>query len=224
MTRAVRSDVTSVRDARPTRNFCRGSLLSDAQRTSSTFGVRRRAYMKAHVNRSIMLNYEITTARPKDLPLLTGIELAAARMLVGHAPESVLSEATSQEDFERSRGESLLWVALADDVPVGFAQLKILEAAVAHLDEIDVHPDHGRRGIGARLVRTVCEWSALNGYQAVTLATFRDVQWNMPFYAKMGFEVIAPQDLRSALRLVIDDEKRRGLDITRRVVMQRRSV
>jgi len=109
-------------------------------------------------------------------------------------------------------------------VPVGFAQVKILEAIVAHLDEIDVHPDHGRRGIGTRLVRTVCEWSALNGYQAVTLATFRDVQWNMPFYAQMGFEVIAPQNLSSALRSVIDDEKRRGLDTTRRVVMQRRSV
>jgi len=46
----------------------------------------------------------------------------------------------------------------------------------------------------------------------------------MPFYAKMGFEVIAPQNLSSALRSVIDDEKRRGLDTTRRVVMQRRSV
>jgi len=171
-----------------------------------------------------MLKYEITTARPKDLPLLTGIELAAARLLAGHAPASVLSETTSQEDFERSRAEGLLWVALADDVPVGFAQLEILEASSAHLDEIDVHPHHGRRGIGTRLVRTVCEWSALNGYQAVTLATFRDVQWNMPFYAKMGFEVIAPQNLSSALRSVIDDEKRRGLDTTRRVVMQRRSV
>jgi len=171
-----------------------------------------------------MLKYEITTARPKDLPLLACIELAAARLLAGHAPESILAETTSQEDFERSRGAGLLWVALADDVPVGFAQLEILEASSAHLDEIDVHPHHGRRGIGTRLVRTVCEWSALNGYQAVTLATFRDVQWNMPFYAKMGFEVIAPQNLSSALRSVIDDEKRRGLDTTRRVVMQRRSV
>jgi len=27
-----------------------------------------------------MLNYEITTARPKDLPLLACIELAAARL------------------------------------------------------------------------------------------------------------------------------------------------
>jgi GNAT superfamily N-acetyltransferase len=179
--------------------------------------------MKADVKRSLMLNYEIAPARPQDLPFLTGIELAAARLLAGHAPESVLSEATSQEDFDRSRSAGLLWVARCDDVPVGFAQVKVLEPTVAHLDEIDVHPDYGRRGIGTQLVGTVCEWSALNGFLGVTLATFRHVQWNMPFYSKMGFEVISPENLSSALRAVVDDEKRRGLDTTRRVVMQRRS-
>ena len=92
-----------------------------------------------------MRSYDITIARPKDLPMLPSIELAAARLLSGHAPESVLSEATSQDDFERSLSEGRLWVALSDDVPVGFAQVKILEPRVAHLDEIDVHPDHGRR-------------------------------------------------------------------------------
>lgn len=171
-----------------------------------------------------LLNYEIAIARPKDLPLLPRIELAAARLLSGHAPESVLSEATSQADFERSLDEGHLWVALSDDVPVGFAQIKILEPRVAHLDEIDVHPDHGRRGIGTRLVKAVCDWAALNGYASVTLATFRDVRWNMPFYSKIGFEVIPREMLSPALRLVVDEEARRGLDTTRRVVMQRKSV
>ena len=171
-----------------------------------------------------MLNYEITMARPKDLPMLPSVELAAARLLSGHAPESVLSEATSQDDFERSRNEGHLWVALSDDVPIGFAQVKILEPRVAHLDEIDVHPEHGRRGIGTRLVKAVCEWAALSAYRSVTLATFRDVRWNMPFYSKLGFEVIPREILSPALRLVVDDEARRGLDTTRRVVMRRMSV
>ncbi len=171
-----------------------------------------------------MLSYEITMARPKDLPALPRIELAAARLLSGHAPESVLSAVTSQDDFERSRNEGHLWVALSDDVPVGFAQVKILEPRVAHLDEIDVHPDHGRRGIGTKLVEAVCDWAALNAYRSVTLATFRDVRWNMPFYSKLGFEVIPRDILSSALRSVVDDEARRGLDTTRRVVMQRMSV
>ena len=168
-----------------------------------------------------MLTYEITAARPKDLPLLANIELAAARLLVGHAPESVLTETTSQEEFERSQRDGQLWVALLNDSPVGFARVRVLEPTVVHLDEIDVHPDHGRRGLGARLVMAVCASAAASGYQSLTLVTFRDVQWNMPFYAKLGFEVIPHDELSPALRSIVEDEVRRGLDITRRVVMRR---
>ena len=168
-----------------------------------------------------MLDYEITMARPKDLPLLASIELAAARLLIGHAPESILAATTSQNDLGRSQREGHLWVALLNDVPIGFAHVKILEPTVFHLDEIDVHPDYGRRGLGTRLVMAVCASAAIDGYRSVTLATFRDVPWNMPFYTRLGFEVIPRDKLTPALRSVIDDEARRGLDITRRVVMRR---
>ena len=36
----------------------------------------------------------ITTARSQDLARLPAIELAAAQLLTGHAPESVLNETT----------------------------------------------------------------------------------------------------------------------------------
>jgi hypothetical protein len=67
----------------------------------------------------------------------------------------------------------------------------------------------------------VCEWAASAGYREVTLTTFRDVPFNMPFYARMGFEVIPPGELSSVLRLVVQDETHRGLDPARRVVMRR---
>ena len=165
--------------------------------------------------------YEISAARPDDLPLLATVELAAARLLAGHAPESVLAETTSQEELEDAQRRGHLWVLLAEDVPVGFAHVKVLEPGVAHLDELDVHPDHGRRGLGTRLVTAVCEWAASAGYRSVTLATFRDVPWNMPFYARLGFEVIPSGELTPALLAVVRDEARRGLDPTRRVMMRR---
>lgn len=165
--------------------------------------------------------YRIVTARPTDLPFLTAIELAAARLLAGHAPESVLLETTSQEDFEEARKRGHLWVALAGDEPVGFAQVKLLEPGIAHLDEVDVHPDHGRHGIGTKLVMTACEWAARNGQRAVTLCTFRDVAWNMPFYARLGFNVIPALERTPALRAIVEDETRRGLDPARRVTMRR---
>lgn len=167
------------------------------------------------------MNYTIREARPSDLSALSAIELAAAKLLDGHAPHSILEVATSQETLEHAQREGLLLVAVVDELPVGFALLKPFGREVLHLDELDVHPDHGRRGVGARLVAAAVDVAALGGFDRVTLSTFRDVPWNRPFYAKMGFNVIPPADLSPELRAVVENEKRRGLDVSRRVVMQR---
>ena len=165
--------------------------------------------------------YTIIEARPDDLPLLPAIELAAARVLAGHAPESVLTTTTDHEVLKEAQRNGRLWVALADDVPVGFAHVAVIEPTGAHLEEIDVHPEHSRRGLGRRLVLAVCAWAATAGHREVTLTTFRDLPWNMPFYARLGFEVIPIEELSPALRTVIENETRRGLDSTRRVAMRR---
>ena len=170
-----------------------------------------------------MFSYAIAIARPRDLPLLQSIELAAATLLAGHAPPLVLLEATPLDEFEKAARQRLLWVALADDVPVGFAHVKLLGSRHAHLNELDVHPQHGRRGLGRKLVLAVCDWAAANGHM-LTLCTFRDVPWNMPFYARLGFDVIAPHVLSPALASIVADETARGLDPARRVVMQYRAV
>jgi len=166
--------------------------------------------------------YDIACARPQDLHLLPAIELAAAALLKGHAPESVLSETTNEQDFREAQAEGRLWVVLTREIPIGFAHVEVLGPHGVHLKEIDVHPDHGRRGLGTRLVVTVCEWAARSGYPEVTLTTFRDVPWNMPFYAGLGFEVVPTSELSAELVHVVAAETRRGLDPARRVVMRRR--
>ena len=167
--------------------------------------------------------YTITTARLEHLSRLSAIELAAARLLQGHAPESVLNETTSFDVLQRAQHDGRLWVALADDVPVGFAHLEVIEPDAVHLEEIDVHPHHGRRGLGAKLVLRVCDWARAHGYQSVTLTTFRDVPWNMPFYARLGFAVVPPEQLSPALIAIVRDETRRGINPSRRVVMRRQT-
>jgi GNAT superfamily N-acetyltransferase len=160
-------------------------------------------------------------ARARDLPALPAIELAAARLLVGQAPESVLIETTTHEELRDAQRLGHLWVALLDDQPLGFAHVKILETGHAHLAEIDVRPDHGRRGLGTQLVMAVCAWAARQGYESVTLTTFRSVAFNMPFYESLGFEVIPDIIVSPALRAIVNDETRRGLDPSNRVVMRR---
>jgi putative acetyltransferase len=169
------------------------------------------------------MTYSIVRARPADVPLLPAIELAAAWLLAAHAPASVLAEQTDEDVLRRAQREGRLWVALAHDRPVGFAHVEQLEPDVAHLEELDVHPSHGRRGLGRRLVSAVCRWAAEERYRSVTLTTFRDVPWNMPFYARLGFEELPPDAQSAALRAIVADEARRGLDPAKRVVMRRRS-
>lgn len=169
------------------------------------------------------LSYTIARARASDVPLLPTIELAAARLFEGYAPESLLSQTTSEATLLRGQRRGLLWVALAEDKPVGFALVDLVEPRSAHLEELDVHIDHMRRGLGSRLVMTVCNWAADAGFDEVTLNTARDVSWNMPFYQRLGFEEVPREDWTPALRAVFAAETSRGLDPTRRLVMRRRT-
>lgn len=163
--------------------------------------------------------YSICLARTEHISALSAIELAAAELLRGHAPESVLAETTDERSFADAARDGCLWVASTGNTPVGFALVKMLADDLPHLEEIDVHPSHGRRGLGTALVREVCEWATLSGYFMLTLTTFRAVTWNLPFYARLGFEEISQQTLRPELVAVVSEEADRGLDPRTRAVM-----
>jgi ribosomal protein S18 acetylase RimI-like enzyme len=123
--------------------------------------------------------YIITSARERDIRLLAAIELAAARLLIGHAPDSVLKETTSRDVLKRAQRDGHLWVALADDVPVGFAHVEVLESQAAHLEEIDVSPERGRRGLGTRLVSGPSERTqAVHNHFAIVLDARRALPLN----------------------------------------------
>ena len=163
--------------------------------------------------------YQIARARPEDLSLLPAIERAAARLLRGHAPESVLNESTGADTLADAARHGRLWVALAGDAPVGFALVTMLADDLPHLNEVDVEPSHGRRGLGTALIRTACEWATASGFQILTLTTFRAVPWNLPFYARLGFVEIPRDLLRPELAAVVADETARGLAPEARAVM-----
>jgi GNAT superfamily N-acetyltransferase len=167
-------------------------------------------------------SYSIEFARPEHLPALPEIERQAAFLFQGwNVPHSVLEETTPLEEFQAAQMAGLLWVALSPQhYPVGFALIEV-EGNLPHLEEIDVHPLHGRRGIGTALVKTVCAWARDRGYAGVTLTTYRDIPWNAPFYTRLGFEILGAAELTPYLRARVEDEAARGLDPTARVVMRK---
>ena len=111
-----------------------------------------------------------------------------------------LENVSSFEELDEARQRGRLWVALRGGGIVGFAQAMILDG-IAHLDEIDVVPEHMQKGVGSRLIETVCRWVRDAGHAKITLSTYRDVPWNWPFYESRGFQVVYVQRLtRSSAR------------------------
>jgi hypothetical protein len=72
-------------------------------------------------------------------------------------------------------------ILVIGDPPAGFAGLVRLDGRL-HLEQISTNAAQGRRGIGTRLLRAV-----LARGEPVTLITFRDIPWNAPWHARLGF-------------------------------------
>lgn len=91
----------------------------------------------------------------------------------------------------------------------------------AHIEQVSVHPDHTRQGIGRTLIEAAAEWAAALGVPAMTLTTYRDVPWNAPYYARLGFRRVPEGQMTPGLRTIRAREAARGLDAWPRVAMRR---
>jgi len=162
--------------------------------------------------------YTIRRARPDDLPVLTTIELAAAELFrstpYANLADGSLTSANVDLDSE------YVWVVVdSDDQPIGFAIVHVYDESV-HLNEIDIHPQHARQGLGKRLIETVADWARERGASALTLTTFRDVPWNGPYYARLGFRELNPSEFSPTLQLIRQKEAEGGLPMETRICMQ----
>lgn len=164
----------------------------------------------------------ILPSRSRDLASLPAIELAAEQLFlqagVGLGDRDA-SEGPDEAVFEAAHAEGRLWVALLGQAPVGFVRVAEVDG-LAHVEELDVHPDAGRRGIGSALLEAACGWGRREGYRAITLTTFRTVPWNGPFYRRRGFRELPGAELGPHLAAILAEEVSRGL--TDRCAMLRR--
>lgn len=164
----------------------------------------------------------IRPARLEDLALLRELERAAGApfrdlgmtAIADDDPPSIAELADFQQDGRA-------WVAVDDaDRPVGYLLVSVVDGA-AHVEQISVHPEHARRGRGRALLQTALTWAARQGLYAMTLTTFAEVPWNGPYYQRLGFRVLAEEELGEGLRRVRKQEAARGLDTWPRVAMRR---
>lgn len=164
--------------------------------------------------------YWIRLAEPRDLPLLNAIELAAATVFpVGALPEQVLSERLPLEVLRAGMQAESLWVALIpEEEPVGYLLLQVLDG-IPLLAQVDVHPAHGRKGLGTALIARGVRYAREAGFPALYLTTFAHIPWNAPFYERLGFVALPKEEVPGVIAGILRDEQARGLD--HRVAMRR---
>ena len=171
----------------------------------------------------LVTGYSISIATPDDVPDLVKIDRVAATLFepTGLLSASALFEYVPAKVFADALALGHVHV-MRDSAqqPVGFT-LTSSRGRGLYLDQISVHPDHGRQGLGRALMLHVLRSAEDRNLPLVTLSTFRDVPWNAPFYASMGFKEIARERL-DPFMLEIEQAQSELMDVTKRCFMQRR--
>ncbi|MFE2941912.1 GNAT family N-acetyltransferase [Streptomyces sp. NPDC059255] len=190
----------------------------------------------------------IRHATRTDLPFLQDIEAAAGEAFRALGMAAVADDAPpALAVLERYRSAGRAWVAGTggdgsagdgsagdgsagdgsaggrtggDGRPVAYLLHDPVDGA-AHVEQVSVHPDAARLGIGRALIDHLAARAVGAGFTALTLTTFADVPWNAPYYARLGFRTLTEDQLTDGLREIRRAEAAHGLDRWPRVCMRR---
>lgn len=171
----------------------------------------------------------LRAGREADLPALREIERAAGAPFrsLGMAPVAD-DEPPTLAELRRYAADGGLLVAAGPDPsppgPAGPAAYLLAEPldGCLHIEQVSVHPDHSRQGLGRALIDRLAGRAAARRTPALTLTAFAEVPWNAPYYARCcGFRQLAEDELTEGLRRVRAREAAAGLDRWPRVCMRR---
>jgi predicted N-acetyltransferase YhbS len=160
----------------------------------------------------------IRNGRLNEIGLLQQIEREAATRFASLGMPMVQPTSLSLLGERAQQGQVV--VAEVDSYVAGFVMFAAVDGC-AYIEEVDVLPACAGHRIGAALIDEVGTWASVRGLSALALSTFRDVAWNAPYYARLGFEVWGGREIGPGLAAISEEHAARGLDIWPRVFMWR---
>lgn len=163
------------------------------------------------------------TVRPamiKDFAFLPEIEMDAGYELSQYGLNiAAQMPAAPLQYYSDLSASSSVFVACMDKVIVGFSVCKSVDFE-GHLKEVSVLRKHMQKGIGKRLIAAAVSWAIEQDYTILTLTTYRDINFNAPFYEKLGFVSFEPDAKWPDLMAIREEERAIGLDQQPRICMK----
>lgn len=167
------------------------------------------------------MEFSIRPASLQDAALLSVIEKSAAQLFKTEPGLEWLADSATLPESVLLSHISLgtVWVAQTEAGQLtGFICTEEFDDEL-HIWELSVHANFQRMSIGKRLMQEAYKHVLSRGLSALTLTTFSDVQWNAPWYAQLGFQIVTASAGQRLVRL-LDAEAKHGLPSERRVAMQ----
>ena len=166
------------------------------------------------------MNPVIRPATLADIDAMQQIEIASGELWAAIGMQDIADDGAHETELlECYVHDAQAWVAVADGAVCGYAIADVIDGN-AHLEQVTVRPEFGRRGIGRQILDEVIAWARAQQFRSITLLTFRDVAWNGPYYARLGFVEIADAELGPELAALRTHEATLGLDVSSRMAMR----
>jgi GNAT superfamily N-acetyltransferase len=166
-----------------------------------------------------MQGFTIRPAREVDVPRLVEVEIDAGQAFRAVGMPAVADAAPDMSAMRKASAAGRVWVTEVRTQLAGFITAELVDGN-AHVAQVAVAPDYAGRGFGRALIELVEEWGRSAGCPATTLTTFRNVPWNAPYYARLGYAVLADDAMGPELRRIVAYEAcLPGIDASLRCAM-----
>lgn len=168
--------------------------------------------------------YAIRAANSEDIARMIAADIAAGELF---RPTGLIYDMAPVPDgvpadiLRAAIKDDMLIAADYEGLAVGFILMSLRGKSDFYIDQLSVDPEHGRKGLGSALVRSCLLWAERRGHKEVFLSTFRNLEWNGPFYKRLGFREVPRRRMKDWM-LEIEDAQRSEMDVSQRCFMVRK--
>lgn len=166
---------------------------------------------------------QVRLAELAEIPQLNEVEADAGRAFLGLSDFAFVADypLPDEEAYVPFIRERRAFVCDDGGRILGFVLMGEVDGR-GHVFQVSVRSGFQRRGLGRQLLVRGEDWARSRGLREVSLTTFRDVPWNGPAYARLGYSPVPDGMTGRELAAILAHERAIGLFRQARVAMFKR--